>query len=205
MAASSIAAAVRPTTYRATSSTTPGSYADTIASTGASMKRSPSAVRSPTTGAAIRPAIDTHRKSSITAAIEASTTRRRPRRPTRISPARPDAASTPITATVAMPVAKIRSCQPGATPRSIEELIAPGSQYWANPITDTPTSTAMLKRESRRTAPSRWADRPRMFCIATSKSAAPAITSGSAPSSSSFQKTARYSETTTAPIAITIR
>ena len=63
----------------------------------------------------------------------------------------------------------------------------------------------MLKSESRRTVPSRLADRPRMFCIATSRSAAPAITSGSAPSSSSLQKTVRYSEMTTAPIAITIR
>ena len=84
-------------------------------------------------------------------------------------------------------------------------MIAPGSQYWAKPITDTPTSTAMLKSESRRTVPSRFADRPRMFCIATSRSAAPAITSGRAPSSSSLQKTVRYSEMTTAPIAITIR
>ena len=124
------------------------------------MKRPPSAVRSPTTGAAIRPAIDTHRNSSITAAMEVSTTRRRPRRPTRISPARPDAASTPITATVAMPVAKIRSSQRGATPRSIDEVIAPGSQYWAKPITDTPMSTAMLNSESRSTVPSRLADSP---------------------------------------------
>ena len=104
-----------------------------------------------------------------------------------------------------MPVAKIRSCQRGATPRSIDEVIAPGSQYWAKPITDTPTSTAMLKSESRSTVPSLLADRPWMFCIATSRSAAPAITSGRTPSSSSFQKTARYSEMTTAPIAITIR
>ena len=149
--------------------------------------------------------MDTHTNSSIAAAIETSTTRRRPRRPTRISPASPDAASTPITATVAIPVAKIRSSQRGATPRSIDEVIAPGSQYWANPITDTPTSTTMLNSESRSTVPSRSAHSPRMFCIATSSSAAPAITSGRTPSPSSVQKTVRYSAMTTAPIAITIR
>ena len=50
-----------------------------------------------------------------------------------------------------------------------------------------------------------FAERPRMFDIATNSSAPPAITSGSTPSSSSLQKTVRYSEMTTAPIAITIR
>ena len=69
----------------------------TIASTGASRKRSPSAVRVPTTGMAISAG---HRHAARTgptvARTDTITTRRSPRRPTRISPASPDAASTPM-------------------------------------------------------------------------------------------------------------
>ncbi len=63
----------------------------------------------------------------------------------------------------------------------------------------------MLTSDSRSTLPIRFAERPRMFDIATNSSAPPAISSGRMPSSSSLQKTVRYSEMTTAPIAITIR
>ena len=176
-----------------------------MASTGASRKRSPSAVRVPTTGVAIRPATDTSTVRPIAARTEAITTRRSPRRPTRISPASPDAASTPIATTLAMPSAKIRSFHFGATPRSIDAWMDPGSQYWVKPIAHTTSNTTMLSSDSRSTLPIRLADRPRMFDIATYSSAPPATTSGRMPSFSSFQKTVRYSEMTTALIAITIR
>ena len=87
-----------------------------------------------------------------------------------------------MTATVAMPVEKSRSSHRGETPRSIEQVIALGSQYWAKPITDDANRRSDADSESRRTLPSRSADRPRMFCSATSASAGAAITrAGSRP------------------------
>jgi hypothetical protein len=63
----------------------------------------------------------------------------------------------------------------------------------------------MLNSEKRSTAPRRSALRPPMFCMATNARAAPPIAIGTVPSPRSDQKTVRYSEMATAPIAITIR
>ena len=64
----------------------------------------------------------------------------------------------------------------------------------------------MLNSDRRSTAPSRSAERPWMFCIATNAERARRRSRrGSTPSPSSHQKTVRYSAMATAPIAMTIR
>ena len=56
--------------------------------------------------------------------------------PTCTSPARPDAASMPVSATVATTSPKIRSSHCGAEPRWIESVSAPGSQNSDRPTAD---------------------------------------------------------------------
>ena len=98
------------------------------------MKRPPSGVAPACTGWAISAAELTTTKSSSAIVDDTITTRRRPRRPTRTSPARPEAASTPISATQATPRAKIAFSHFGASPSSTESAIAPASKNWTNAI-----------------------------------------------------------------------
>jgi hypothetical protein len=70
----------------------------------------------------VRPIID-----ASTVPVATITTRRSLRRPTTSSPASPDAASSPVSATVATTAAKIRLSHCGASPSSIEFTISPGS------------------------------------------------------------------------------
>jgi hypothetical protein len=156
-----------PTPIRAASFSHAGWNWETTPSTGASAYRPPSRVSPPTTGSVISAAVDTHRNSTRAVTEVSPTTRRRPRRPTRTSPASPEAASTPISATPATTVANSSLSHSGAAPRSIESVMAEGSQFWASAMPDTPSSSRMLSRERRSTMPSRSAPRPRTFCAAT--------------------------------------
>ena len=127
------------------------------------MKRPPSAVCPSTTGCAIRAAAETATNRTMPTAELTITTRRRPRRPTRTSPARPEAASTPMTATVATTRANSASSQPGTGPSSTESASAPASKNWANAITVSTTSRPIANSDSRSTTAMRSAKRPRTF------------------------------------------
>ena len=160
-------------------------------SIGASMKRPPSGVAPACTGWAMSAAELTTTKSSSAIVDDTITTRRRPRRPTRTSPARPEAASTPISATQATPRAKIAFSHFGASPSSTESAIAPASKNWTNAIPLTATSTTIAVSETRSTVRSRRAVTPRMLIAATSSSASPATTTSMRPSSMPGANTAR--------------
>ena len=119
------------------------------------------------------------------------TTRRSPRRPTLTSPARPEAASTPIRATQATPSAKIVFSHFGTEPSSTESVIALTSKNWTKPTTLTATSTTIALSDTRRTARSRRAVIPRMLMAATMRSATSASRTSIRPSSMPDANTAR--------------
>ncbi len=143
------------------------------------------------TGTAISAAVETP-TSSTSAATELTITKRfRPWRPTRTSPARPEAASMPIIAPVAITVAKTASSQLGVEPRSTLSKITPRSNTSLNTSSDIPASSTMPTSESRRTVRSRSAPRPRVLATATNSSAAAAMAVSTCPLPSSPQNAAR--------------
>ena len=129
--------------------------------------------------------------SSSAAADTTITTLRSPRRPTRTSPASPDAASMPISAPVARTVANAVSCQVGWCPRSTVSKTDPKSKNWAYTATDAATRTTMPASERRRTVRRRRRDSPRTFAPTTNSTAAAEISTSSTPPCSSPQNADR--------------
>ena len=122
--------------------------------------------------------------------------------PTRISPASPEASRDRNDG--AMPQAKMKSSQRGAVPRSIEA----GDR--AGPSTDEPDQGDEQQHDDAdHGQPQHAADpvrrQPADVRHRHEQQAPPRSALRQTPSSSSLQKTVRYSEMTTAPIAITIR
>jgi hypothetical protein len=117
---------------------------------------------------------DMPRNSTPATPAEAITSFRSSLRFGRMSPASPDAASTPVVAAVAMPAANSRSSQFGLVPRSIESTAASQCHSVASPSTMRTTSRPMFSAVSRMSVRTRLADVPRMFDQATHTIAATA-------------------------------
>ena len=104
---------------------------------------------------------------TVTVALAEATSRLSPRRRTSISPARPDADSRLVNATLARVSAKITSFHWGALPRWIWLVIASTSNSSARPRTTTsawrPTSSSTRARIRR----ARQAEKPRTLRTAT--------------------------------------
>ena len=154
-ACSSTSAPVMPDRVaRARPSATPARTADTITSTGA--------------GLVALEGVDRRRRPCRRTTSRRTGRSRRPRRRSRAcagrgaatftSPARPDAASTPVVAAVAMPSANSRFSHVGSVPRSTESISSPGSHSRRQADHDDDTTTG---RGSRSRAGSRAVARGR--------------------------------------------
>ena len=103
----------------------------------------------------------------ITVSEELVTSRFSPDRPTPTSPESPDADSSPVETTVAMPSATIRFWSVGLVPSSIEETSVPGSSRKIKPRPISASCKTMSATTRIAIRLERVLEKPRIFRTAT--------------------------------------